>query len=653
MTMRAASTGSSDPFDVTNPWYEATGSITSTANVPMERNHEPSDGSFQPREQPRTTPALNSSSPFEPRSLGSGGHPPSSSSHTLPIRSLVDEAIGPEVSVLENKWRCRQIQWTNPRGEPRQSYILTQDRNGPCPLLAVANALSMQLPPYSDGYDKFLRGKSEVKLEDPEFKDAVLNLVLDASPKEAVEIDLETFGQFITQLADGLIVNPRFVPSDEEIENYMSRLQHLPESERRHAIPGTFAPTDDFQKYRKLGVPIVHGFIPHPNTSEHAAFQRRAHSFEEAQELRFEKEGLEERLHNEENPLMEEEFDKYIDITNMEQFGMAYGTQITEYGLEAVKRSMEPGSFSILYRNEHFSTIYRHPDGELFVLVMDEGMASHGVVWELLVDISQNNAQLFTGDFRPVGLSLTNEESNNSYSVPLTAPSTIQQQHYGLGSGSGHDNSIVPPRTSSANHLGIMSFPSQQEEDGDYAYALSLQEQFNKQAAEERRQNEAATAVHHRHTSQLSLNQQQQSSSASNRTAISTNNRPLTTANVFGAATTRPRPTGRRLPGATGSNTNSAGTEQQEGGGGGGDLPPPSYEDAAKQPSFLPPLGHPAHPTSSPTATENNASPVIVGAGAPVQQVEGRRVSGTARPTAPGFPRTIGQASGKKDCTVM
>ncbi len=66
---------------------------------------------------------------------------------------------------------------------------------------------------------------------------------------------------------------------------------------------------------------------------------------------------------------------------------------------------MEPGSISILFRNDHFSTLYRHPQThQLFGLVTDAGFAGHDeVVWESLVDVSGENAEFFSGDFRLVG----------------------------------------------------------------------------------------------------------------------------------------------------------------------------------------------------------------------------------------------------------
>ena len=63
-----------------------------------------------------------------------------------------------------------------------------------------------------------------------------------------------------------------------------------------------------------------------------------------------------------------------------------------------------PGQFAILFRNDHFSTIYKEPThGALMTLVTDTGYSTHDeIVWESLVDVTGAASEMFSGDFRGV-----------------------------------------------------------------------------------------------------------------------------------------------------------------------------------------------------------------------------------------------------------
>lgn len=73
-------------------------------------------------------------------------------------------------------------------------------------------------------------------------------------------------------------------------------------------------------------------------------------------------------------------------------------TQLTEFGLKSLFDSLEDGEVAVLFRNNHFGTIIRHGD-QLFSLVSDEGFAERQlIVFETLGDISGQHAVLCDGD---------------------------------------------------------------------------------------------------------------------------------------------------------------------------------------------------------------------------------------------------------------
>ncbi|KAJ3074828.1 hypothetical protein HDU98_010097 [Podochytrium sp. JEL0797] len=62
----------------------------------------------------------------------------------------------------------------------------------------------------------------------------------------------------------------------------------------------------------------------------------------------------------------------------------ATSTQLTPFGLAQLTSCLPAGSLSVLFRNNHFSTLFHHPELGLFTLVTDEGFLTKKCVWESL-----------------------------------------------------------------------------------------------------------------------------------------------------------------------------------------------------------------------------------------------------------------------------
>lgn len=77
-----------------------------------------------------------------------------------------------------------------------------------------------------------------------------------------------------------------------------------------------------------------------------------------------------------------------VDITEegllLENFLDTYASQLTYHGLVNIFQSMSDHQLAVLFRNNHFSTLYKHKD-ELFTLVTDRGyLNKSNIVWETL-----------------------------------------------------------------------------------------------------------------------------------------------------------------------------------------------------------------------------------------------------------------------------
>lgn len=245
--------------------------------------------------------------------------------------------------------------------------------------------------------------------------------------------------------------------------------------------------------------------------------------------------------------LSPDEEQKMADIQAIQYFvDIENTTQLSPFGLTQLTTRLAPGSVSIFFRNDHFSTLYKHPTShKLFTLVTDAGYAGHAeVVWESLVDVTGFNSELFSGDFRAV----------SHHSSGTTGPT-----------------SPAGPRTSSAvatsapatNEAAPAALTAQEQSDADYAYALSLQyqEEQREQTPREQDRNDR-TSVPARTTSGTSPRM---------------TNPPHRTSSVANGA-------GSRV-------TQAQGEPDPDD----PNAPPPPYEQAASRPRYSPPARRPQH----------------------------------------------------------
>ena len=506
-------------------------------------------------------------------------------------------------------YQIRLVNWfdASSRKNPRRSPIMVQNANGPCPLLALVNALVLSTP----------AGLETALLDTLERREQVsLGLLLDAVIDELMSgrrgdvaqnlPDVSELYGFLINLHTGMNVNPRFITPEPQPLNLMDSPIHEPlpnSSISCSRFAGGFEDTREMQLYSTFAVPLIHGWIPPRTHPAFAALVRSAKSYEDAQNLMFSEEDLEDKLQRQgltpsEQLLLE-------DIASIKYFLSSSATQLTGYGLDSITESLNAGQIAILFRNDHFSTLYRHPrSGQLFTLVTDMGYAGHDeVVWESLVDVSGEGCEFFAGDFRPVG----NHQPQSSHAAPsddagwttVTRPSggarprkpTSSDQTETAGRYGPQD--VVPD-------ISVLSLqdlddntrsPNTEQEDHDLALALQLQEE-----EEERDRQEVAARKRENELSQAFLESQP----------------PATRGrNVKERAETRPsvpprnsqqRPSGHRgaqgnpvtRTGETTTNTRSRPDRTDEG----EDAPPPTYEQAAKGPAYHPPSSHPTYPNT-------------------------------------------------------
>ncbi|KAG7285403.1 hypothetical protein NEMBOFW57_010030 [Staphylotrichum longicolle] len=393
-------------------------------------------------------------------------------------------------------YQIKNINWHDVTAakNPRTSPILVQNANGPCPLVALVNALTLTTPAdkTNTALVETLRSREQVSLG--LLLDAVFDeLMSERRTQPDVPLpDVTELYDFLKGLHTGMNVNPRFIPTEEVVRAFKrTSLTHLHPTERTDAIPGTFEHTKEMALYSTFSIPLIHGWIPSKDDAVYEAFSRQAASYEDAQNLLFREEELEEKLCNQHQGLSHEEQQIYQDILTIKSFLSISATQLTKFGLDVIKKAMKPGSVAILFRNDHFSTLYRHPQTlQLHTLVTDAGYASHAeVVWESLVDINGESAEFFSGDFRVVGGATHDPAGPSRDAVPDNWTDAVPDDEWTTVQG--RRGRTQTARQSSPAEPPLS--PKHEQEDRDLALALQLQEEEDERArtAQERRRRES------------------------------------------------------------------------------------------------------------------------------------------------------------------
>jgi hypothetical protein len=315
----------------------------------------------------------------------------------------------------------------------RSTPIILQNYNGPCPLIAVANALLLQgkrlgIDPNQKfvSNDHLLQILATFLLEYNPTKD-------DTQESEPVNISIQEALEVLPKIKDGLDVNVRFNgitsfesrpevelfnllklklvhgwiidPQDAEtasvlddltynqaIEKFLLMEDLVTAESKASAEENTKEPTQE----------ILLSDNASPDNIPDANLARTASDIGELirapDELRKLDSGTKERIIREGKLIGE-----FLDQTR---------SQLTVYGLTKLHEGIKDNNLSILFRNNHFSTVCKYKDGHLYQLCTDEGFADEpNVVWERISEVLGDN-QLFKGDFQPYNFA--NHASNKT-----------------------------------------------------------------------------------------------------------------------------------------------------------------------------------------------------------------------------------------------
>ncbi|KAI1637264.1 hypothetical protein F4809DRAFT_605286 [Biscogniauxia mediterranea] len=572
-----------------------------------------------------------------------------------------------QAAAKSETYQIKNITWFDASAaqNPRKSPILVQNANGPCPLVALVNALTLTTPADQTNSNlvETLRSREQISINF--LLEAVFDeLISSRRSKPDVPLpDMTELYNFLKGLHTGMNVNPRFIPTPEVATSYQqTALAHVHPSEREGLIPGTFETTRHMELYAAFSIPLIHGWLPPADDPVYDSLNRQASSYDDVQSLLFREEELEDKLSYSEEGLTEQEQQLYQDIILIKSFLFDTATQLTPWGLNVITKAIPPGTVAILFRNDHFSTLYRHPQTHnLYTLVTDAGYLTHDeIVWESLVDVRGERAEFFSGDFRIVS-GIQGQRADDVPGAWYDEAGTSNDSNEG-GWQTARSRRSRNHRQTEPNPDPTQSFSSNHEqEDRDMALALQLQEE-----EEERHRAEQAAR---RRESQLSEQFIEQQGRQGNRSG------PRNRGGAAGRGGNSPHPSARSsstsqptIPPRTGSQARGGRPAQQVRSlippvstthrpTGEVDDAPPSYEQASKATPYVPPAGHPSHPESVPGSTsQRRTSPRRSAPSFPGQNSAGPSTPNRGRPVAPVAAGNGGaQAGGGKDrdCVVM
>ena len=278
-------------------------------------------------------------------------------------------------SAPPGSFAAKRIEFNNPgatggagagadAASPKERTVLMQSRNGPCPLLALANVLS-------------LRGALDVGA----LATAAATTTTPTTPSQTRSVAFESLVQAIAgKLIDA---NAKLVESsanaqallDEALGLLPSLLEGLDVNVRFEGVD-KFEFTKALSVFDMLDIRLLHGWVIDEQDAQFGALRKQ--TYDQTVELALADEGGDSQR-------------VALGLT-AKAFLSETASQLTYTGLSALHTSVRPNELCVLFRGNHFSVMYRHPvDGHLYLLCTDAGFAFRPTVaWERLTDVDGN-----------------------------------------------------------------------------------------------------------------------------------------------------------------------------------------------------------------------------------------------------------------------
>lgn len=251
--------------------------------------------------------------------------------------------MGRERGTGQSVYHIKWLLW-----KEQKTPIVTQNENGPCPLLAIINVLlltwKVKLPPMME------------IITSEQLMEYLGDYILEAKPKDISEAQRLNYEQnmndamaVLHKLQTGLDVNVKFTGIRD------------------------FEYTPECIVFDLLDIPLYHGWLVDPQIADVVNGVGNCSYNQLVEKIILCKQ-------SEDSELISQGL-------VAEQFLNTTATQLTYHGLCELTSSVAEGELCVFFRNNHFSTLTKFKD-QLYLLVTDQGfLTEEKIVWESLHNV--------------------------------------------------------------------------------------------------------------------------------------------------------------------------------------------------------------------------------------------------------------------------
>ncbi|CAH8596942.1 unnamed protein product [Schistosoma rodhaini] len=284
---------------------------------------------------------LNTSTNYDNKSNCQPIIEPNKLLNNIPNTSNVDPLL---ITELENS--IYHIKWIKFNNQTRP--IITQNNNGPCPMIAIANVLLLRGTINLSNDSELISGNRLLAI--------LSELLLSKAPND---LDYDQQVNYESNFRDVLCLFPS--------------LQTGLDINIRFTGVADFEYTSTLSLFDLFNIHIYHGWLVDPDEHDLAATVGNRTYNQLTEELL--------RLESSDN---DEDLKRSILV---EWFLNESGSQLSFHGLSQLVTTLHDEELAVFFRNNHFNTILKHKDS-IFVLVTDMGLLNEpNIVWELLNDL--------------------------------------------------------------------------------------------------------------------------------------------------------------------------------------------------------------------------------------------------------------------------
>ncbi|KAJ3079553.1 Ubiquitin carboxyl-terminal hydrolase MINDY-1, partial [Quaeritorhiza haematococci] len=308
-----------------------------------------------PQDEPPTTqqPDSLSQQPQQPQQQPQQPHHPQQSS--LAVDTNPEPRSGGRsrhtTAEPEKEYVLKPIEWADLKtGEVRKLKIITQNLNGPCPLLALCNVL-------------LLRGDISLPYELTTVTyEYLVDILGDLLFQRSPQVRTPPSAPSLISSTEEALAN--FQQNLQDVLSVMPTLQKGLDVNVRFDSPYSFELTPSLLVFDMFGISLCHGWTVDPQDEEtYRVVVREVGSYNgvverviagqiAAEEMRAGQGGDDVEARKKREKLVHEGL-------VCEHFLNATASQLTVHGLQLLSETLPPASLSVLFRNNHFSLLFK------------------------------------------------------------------------------------------------------------------------------------------------------------------------------------------------------------------------------------------------------------------------------------------------------